>query len=166
MKSRTLRVRGSGRVHNLKYWTRQPYLGFGLDAHSFLPTAQGEAIRVATTDDLTAYLDSNIANDDRETITPVSTKEALEEAWFLGLRLNDGVSLADIVREFGESALHAYQPILDEAQNQGLIEYDQHQARLTQQGRLFANDVFERFLGVVDSDETAESLTQQQGVFA
>jgi oxygen-independent coproporphyrinogen-3 oxidase len=23
--------------HNLKYWTRQPYLGFGLDAHSFLP---------------------------------------------------------------------------------------------------------------------------------
>ncbi len=22
--------------HNLKYWTRQPYLGFGLDAHSML----------------------------------------------------------------------------------------------------------------------------------
>ena len=43
--------------HNLKYWTRQPYLGFGLDAHSFLPTAPGETIRVATTDDLTAYLD-------------------------------------------------------------------------------------------------------------
>ena len=132
----------------------------------FCQLRTGEAIRVATTDDLTAYLDPNIADDDRETITPVSAAEALEEAWFLGLRLNDGVSLADIVREFGESALHAYQPILDEAQNQGLIEYDQHRVRLTQQGRLFANDVFERFLGVVDSDETAESLTQQQGVFA
>ena len=23
--------------HNLKYWTRQPYLGFGVDAHSMLP---------------------------------------------------------------------------------------------------------------------------------
>ncbi len=22
--------------HNLKYWTRQPYLGFGVDAHSML----------------------------------------------------------------------------------------------------------------------------------
>ena len=38
--------------HNLKYWTRQPYLGFGLDAHSFLPTTDGDAIRVGTTDDL------------------------------------------------------------------------------------------------------------------
>lgn len=25
--------------HNLKYWTREPYLGFGVDAHSFLPAA-------------------------------------------------------------------------------------------------------------------------------
>src|SRR4029077_2845957 len=23
--------------HNLKYWTRQPYIGFGVDAHSMLP---------------------------------------------------------------------------------------------------------------------------------
>jgi putative oxygen-independent coproporphyrinogen III oxidase len=26
--------------HNLKYWTRQRYLGFGVDAHSFLPSSQ------------------------------------------------------------------------------------------------------------------------------
>ena len=152
--------------HNLKYWTRQPYLGFGLDAHSFLPTADGEAIRVATTDDLAAYLDPNLDENDRETITPVSPTEALEEAWFLGLRLNDGVSLADIAREFGESAIAAYQPILNEAQRQGLMEYDEHRARLTPKGRLFANDVFQRFLGVVDSDATAASLIQPQGVFA
>ncbi|MGB6932391.1 MAG: radical SAM family heme chaperone HemW [Acidobacteriaceae bacterium] len=152
--------------HNVKYWTRQPYLGFGLDAHSFLPTADGEAIRVATTDDLTAYLDPNIADDNRETITPVSAAQALEEAWFLGLRLNDGVSLIDIVREFGESALHAYQPTLHEAQQQGLIDYDEHRARLTRQGRLFANDVFQRFLGVFNSDETATNRIQPQGVYA
>ena len=30
--------------HNLKYWTRQPYLGFGVDAHSMLHSAAG-AIR-------------------------------------------------------------------------------------------------------------------------
>ena len=66
-------------------------------------------------------------------ITPVSPAEAVEEAWFLGLRLNDGVSLADITHEFGESAIHAFQPILQEAQQQGLMEYDQHRARLTAQ---------------------------------
>ncbi len=44
---------GSESRHNLKYWTRQPYIGFGLDAHSFLQTRDGDAIRIATTDDLT-----------------------------------------------------------------------------------------------------------------
>src|SRR5262249_61854113 len=28
---------GCESLHNLKYWTRQPYLGFGVDAHSMLP---------------------------------------------------------------------------------------------------------------------------------
>jgi oxygen-independent coproporphyrinogen-3 oxidase len=152
--------------HNLKYWTRQPYLGFGLDAHSFLPTAAGEAIRLATTDDLAAYLDPNIAENDRETITPVSPAQAVEEAWFLGLRLNDGVSIPEITREFGESAIHAFQPILNEAQQQGLMEYDQRRARLTQQGRLFANDVFQRFLDVAPPPEGATKLIHKQGVFA
>ncbi len=34
--------------HNLKYWTRQPYMGFGVDAHSMLISAstRGGAIRV------------------------------------------------------------------------------------------------------------------------
>src|SRR5205807_7561350 len=27
--------------HNLKYWTRQPYFGFGVDAHSMLPAKPG-----------------------------------------------------------------------------------------------------------------------------
>jgi oxygen-independent coproporphyrinogen III oxidase len=152
--------------HNLKYWTRQPYLGFGLDAHSFLPTAEGGAIRVATTDDLTAYLDPNRSNNERETMTPVPQPEALEEAWFLGLRLNDGVSLADITREFGESAIHAFQPILNEAQQHGLMEYDDYRARLTAPGRLFANDVFQRFLGVVPPHEDVATPIQPQGVFA
>jgi oxygen-independent coproporphyrinogen-3 oxidase len=150
--------------HNLKYWTRQPYLGFGLDAHSFLPTADGKTIRVAATDDLATYL--NFAEINRGTITPVSPTEALEEAWFLGLRLNDGVLLPEIAREFGESAIEAYRPILNEAQQHGLMEYDGHRAQLTQQGRLFANDVFQRFLGVVDSHETVASPIQEQGVFA
>ncbi len=42
--------------HNLKYWRRQPYLGFGLDAHSMLRTHSGAALRFAVTDDLNAYL--------------------------------------------------------------------------------------------------------------
>src|SRR5271168_3390632 len=38
--------------HNLKYWLRQPYLGFGVDAHSMLPLDGNRAVRFATPDSL------------------------------------------------------------------------------------------------------------------
>ena len=43
---------GAASHHNMKYWLRQPYLGFGLDAHSMLRTADGEAVRFQIGDDL------------------------------------------------------------------------------------------------------------------
>ncbi|MHB8301476.1 MAG: radical SAM family heme chaperone HemW [Acidobacteriaceae bacterium] len=144
--------------HNLKYWTRQPYLGFGLDAHSFLPTKDGNTVRVGRTDDLTQYLEQT-AN---ETLTPVSAVEAVEEAWFLGLRLSAGVSLPTMEEEIGHAAMRKFQPILAECEEQGLLEREGTQARLTQQGRLFANDVFARFLGVLSMAENAETSLQKR----
>ena len=48
--------------HNLKYWTRQPYLGFGVDAHSMLSAVERtlgqkgiEAVRFATPDSLEIF---------------------------------------------------------------------------------------------------------------
>jgi len=44
--------------HNLKYWTRQPYFGFGVDAHSMLASAAPdiEAVRFAAADSLEQYV--------------------------------------------------------------------------------------------------------------
>src|SRR5258708_6951086 len=49
---------GSESRHNLKYWTRQPYLGFGVDAHSMLVSATPEhdAVRFACPDSLEQYI--------------------------------------------------------------------------------------------------------------
>ena len=82
---------GRESIHNLKYWTRQPYIGFGLDAHSMLPAlvsgADGPvALRLATTDDLDPFL----LGAAQPEVTPVSKVNALEESMFLGLRLNAG----------------------------------------------------------------------------
>src|SRR6202008_4401186 len=76
--------------HNLKYWTRQPYLGFGVDAHSMLKanSAELEAVRFSTSDGLEEYLAKATLNR-----TSVSQQEALEESFFLGLRLTSGVNL-------------------------------------------------------------------------
>ena len=46
---------GSASRHNLKYWRREPYVGFGLDAHSMLRNGAG-GVRWANGDDLDEYL--------------------------------------------------------------------------------------------------------------
>ena len=143
--------------HNLKYWTHQPYIGFGLDAHSFLRTDDGSAVRASNTEDLTAYLNGSIG----ETLISVSAAQAAEEAWFLGLRLNQGVSLLEMEEKIGTPAMRIFQPILAECEQQDLLACDDVHVWLTQHGRLFANDVFERFLGVVGEEDLQQDFIKK-----
>ncbi len=101
---------GAASRHNMKYWRREPYLGFGLDAHSMLRTADGEAVRFQIGDDLSRFLDGA----DWQDVRHVSQAEALEEAWFLGLRLNEGVSVAALEREFGVIDAHQHDDAISE----------------------------------------------------
>jgi oxygen-independent coproporphyrinogen-3 oxidase len=130
--------------HNLKYWTRQPYLGFGVDAHSMLPSASGgaESVRLATTDDYDRFF---IAADFRA--SAVSAEQALEESFFLGLRLNRGLDLGRLREEFGEAA-NKFGATIDELVADGLFLRTGENLRLTNRGRLLSNEVFGRFIGV------------------
>lgn len=132
---------GSESRHNLKYWRREPYLGFGLDAHSMLRSSAGPALRFAATDDLDAYL-ANAAVPAPHALT---RSEELEEAWFLGLRLNEGVSLSTLRRQFA-AAVGNCLSTLAELEREGLLTVCDDRVTLTPRGRLFSNDVFERFL--------------------
>ncbi|HET9088163.1 MAG TPA: radical SAM family heme chaperone HemW [Acidobacteriaceae bacterium] len=143
--------------HNLKYWTRQPYLGFGLDAHSFLFVPDGTAVRFGNTDNLDRYINGPA----EELLTAISATEAMEEAWFLGLRLARGVSLAELEKKIGAAAMRAYRPILAECEQQKLVERSGMHVRLTSQGRLFANDVLERFLGVIREEDSKIEFMEQ-----
>jgi len=126
--------------HNLKYWTRQPYLGFGVDAHSMLHSAAG-AIRFSSSDALEKYV-AGAAHDCAE----VSSEAALQEAFFLGLRLNRGIDLSEIAKEFGEDAVSGYTESVSELTEAGLLERDGEVVRLTPRGRLLSNEAFERFI--------------------
>jgi oxygen-independent coproporphyrinogen-3 oxidase len=129
--------------HNLKYWTRQPYLGFGVDAHSMLASAEpeAEAVRFATADSLEKY----IAGSPMQT-TVGSRTTAMEESFFLGLRLNRGVDLSEIAAKFGQDAVHALDPTVAGLVHDELVTRESDSLRLTSRGRLFSNEVFERFL--------------------
>jgi oxygen-independent coproporphyrinogen-3 oxidase len=129
--------------HNLKYWTRQPYFGFGVDAHSMLISATPEidAVRFAPADSLDQYV-----NNVGFLRTPVSLGAALEESFFLGLRLNGGVSMGDLAVKFGDNAIENARAAIAELISGGLIEQQGELIRLTSRGRLLSNDVFERFI--------------------
>jgi putative oxygen-independent coproporphyrinogen III oxidase len=133
-------------LHNLKYWARKPYLGFGVDAHSMLPAsarlrAEGsDCVRFATADSYDGFL--KLAPWRAEAI---SVAQALEEALFLGLRLNRGVALDALRREFGV-AVDQYQVILGELIASGLLVGHHDVLELTPRGRLLSNEVFEKFI--------------------
>ena len=140
--------------HNLKYWTRQPYLGFGVDAHSMLPSCDGEAesVRLATTDDYDHFF---IAADFKA--SAVSPEQAIEESFFLGLRLNRGVDWQELQEKFG-SDLDPYGKAMDELLAEKLLEQSGGKIRLTSRGRLLSNEVFQRFMLDRDPQKPGEDF--------
>jgi oxygen-independent coproporphyrinogen-3 oxidase len=141
--------------HNLKYWQRQPYIGFGLDAHSMLPTDAGAA-RFSNSSDLDQYLGDppptpfrlldSALNADAPEVNVIRRDQAFEESLFLGLRLNEGVDLNHLRREFGNAMLDDAMPALLEVREAGLLELTADSMRLTPHGRLVSNEVFNRLL--------------------
>jgi oxygen-independent coproporphyrinogen-3 oxidase len=129
--------------HNLKYWTRQPYLGFGVDAHSMLVSATPEnnAVRFATADALEKYVAGSPLQS-----TVVSREAALEESFFLGLRLSRGVDVRDVAEILGQQAVDNLRPAIAELIADALLEQGGGTIWLTPRGRLLSNEVFQAFL--------------------
>ncbi len=128
--------------HNLKYWTRQPYFGFGVDAHSMLPaTYPLDSVRFATTDNLEQFVSGAPLQP-----TPVPFEQAIEEAFFLGLRLVKGIDLEELVERYGTAASIAFREELAEMAEAGLVEVEEGRVRLTPRGRLISNEVFGRLI--------------------
>jgi len=143
--------------HNSKYWTRQPYIGFGVDAHSMLTAAPGlkargiDAVRFATPDSLDEYSSATDKSSARAqqllaSRTLIDAQAALEESFFLGLRLDRGVSLRELQGKFGKAVVDGYRPIIAELVEAGLLESAVESLRLTPRGRLLSNEVFGQFL--------------------
>jgi oxygen-independent coproporphyrinogen-3 oxidase len=144
---------GYASLHNMKYWRRQPYVGFGVDAHSMLRSGE-EVVRFANASELDLYL----ANAQERSLLPVlgagadldriGREQQFEEALFLGLRVNAGVSLADLRMEFGVALVESVGERLEDVMEAGLMERDGDRVRLTARGRMASNEVFSRLLVV------------------
>jgi oxygen-independent coproporphyrinogen-3 oxidase len=136
--------RGAESRHNLRYWRREPYLGAGLDAHSMLRGRDSGVVRFGNTDDLSGYLTGDAEGE----VERVDRAAELEEAWFLGLRLVEGVSPTALRREFGDDAIAAFDDVIGGLVADGLLAREGERVALTMRGRMLSNEVFGRFLGV------------------
>jgi putative oxygen-independent coproporphyrinogen III oxidase len=132
--------------HNLKYWRREAYLGFGAGAHSFSGTE-----RWANAHDAADYVNTvmgvaiegaqpglavpRLPIEQREKLTAES---ALEEELFLGLRQLDGIDLAQIEREYGVSLGRRFEPLA----SAGLVERAGNVVRLAADRLSVSNEVF------------------------
>ena len=146
--------------HNLKYWKRQPYLGFGVDAHSMLLAGDEfaqqkiQAIRFATPDSLEEFSSAAMQLQPGNarigqlfaSRTLIGRQAALEEEFFLGLRLNRGISLTDLATHYGAESVSRLDGAIAEITDAGLLARAGNRIHLTARGRLLSNEVFERFL--------------------
>jgi len=112
-------------LHNLKYWKREPYLGFGSDAHSF----DGEW-RWNTAESAAEYVN-------RRGAVERTRADAAGERFYLGLRLSEGVA------EWGR-----FEEAVGRFMREGLLEVVDGRLRLTDRGVLLSNEVFAEFVGV------------------
>ncbi len=116
-------------LHNLKYWRREPYLGFGADAHSC-----HDGVRWQNTESAAEYVRLSPRARGEESIADEG-----EEKFFVGLRLAEGIAA-----DAGDLARHgsAIQRFLAH----GLMENDGSRLKLTARGVMVSNEIFQEFL--------------------
>ncbi len=114
-------------LHNLRYWRRQSYLGFGLAAHSFLAER-----RFANTRDLGRYIAGARGPELDESLGPA---EQRRETLFLRLRQNAGIDYDDVVHLCGEEGIEWMARGLDD----GWLRRDGARVAFTPAGFLLSN---------------------------
>lgn len=121
--------------HNYKYWTGEPYLGFGPSAHSLF-----DGRRFFVPDDIDGFIAAPLQREVIEDDSP----DPLIEYLMLGLRLSRGVSF-ERLRELGAN-LHKFKVSAAPLAAAGLMELDENRARLTPEGFLVSNGIIARMI--------------------
>jgi oxygen-independent coproporphyrinogen-3 oxidase len=134
--------RGRRARHNLKYWTDGEWLGFGCGAHSTRGGARWK--NVASTEE---YIARVHAGDDpaieRRQLPPA---EQLGDALFTGLRLSQGLDLAEIDRRYAVDVWQRYATDLEPFIEAGCLIREGTTLRLTRRGMLLAHEVMSVFV--------------------
>ena len=134
--------------HNEVYWKRGEYLGLGLGSASLIKenakgTPLAQEIRIKNNSDLQNYLQGDFGKEEEIVL---SQRDAMEEFFFLGLRMTGGVNIEQFLRLYGIEAYALFEEAIKESIKEGLLEKQDMQLRLTKKGIDVSNYVFQKFL--------------------
>lgn len=126
--------------HNLVYWERGNYIGFGCAAHSMMNDER------FFNPDYRAYL-SGAPQSERE---PVRGTEKMEETLLLGLRMTKGISLAAFERAYGKACADALRREIRPLADSGLASLTGDRFALTAEGMDVQNAVVVRLVTALE----------------
>ena len=135
---------GKESKHNLNCWNQEEYLGFGLAAHSYFKDE-----RFSNITNLNLYI-KNIEENNQQNNKEVHEIQKLEdkkkEYMLLGLRKIDGISISKFKEKYVDNPIYLYKNELSKLSEEGLIEIDCDNIKLTNKGLDLANLVWEEFI--------------------
>lgn len=128
--------------HNLKYWRREEYLGFGPAAHSFY-----RGRRYAHPRDMEEYVRTGGNN----AVLTDDCPDSAEEELMLRLRLTEGADIGALVpnEKTIRRILSAARPL----EKAGFLRVEKERIRLTPAGFLVSNAVILRLIGALEDEE-------------
>ncbi|MBO5701802.1 MAG: radical SAM family heme chaperone HemW [Clostridia bacterium] len=129
---------GAASLHNLKYWHCDDYLGLGAGAHSYF-----EDERFSTTRVVRDYIDGlEIIGSDINIVASsekIDSAECMDEYVMLGMRLAEGIVVADFEKRFNTSFAEKYGYRFDEYLEEGFIIKDETGYRFSSKGMFVSN---------------------------
>jgi oxygen-independent coproporphyrinogen-3 oxidase len=139
-----LALPGFASRHNTKYWQGGDYLGLGAGAHSFSrEPAWGK--RWSNERNPKIYMNKALAAGEARSFAETLTRaQACGEFLFLRLRQFDGFPLALFAERFGQTLTDAF-PHVTDLYAEGLLQEENGNIKLTQEGLLVADTVFASF---------------------
>ncbi|GAE26946.1 coproporphyrinogen III oxidase [Halalkalibacter wakoensis JCM 9140] len=132
--------------HNLVYWNNEEYYGFGAGAHGYVG-----GIRHQNHGPIPKYLQA-VKNQVLPALSrhEVTSVERIEEAMFMGLRKIAGVDFDQFEQRYGRPLDGCFKQQIEHLLERGLVEIQGRSLRLTKEGLLLGNEVFEQFIAVLE----------------
>lgn len=130
--------------HNIDCWNQKEYLGFGVNASSFIDDKRYS--NISNLDEYIINIEKNNLSKNLILEEMLNDQSKMDEYMILSLRKMEGVNMFEFEQKFKQNPVVKYCAVLEKLNHEGLIEVIENNIRLTNKGIDLANLVWEEFV--------------------